>query len=543
MHRPLLAFALAYIIFFAASVPVYASHVAKVEPTADEKRLLEKIIARLEAHGNLMPLAVDDAKRSLSETVRISFSCMSFNDRAVESMSINVRTDFVQFDSRIVGEHRSGILGGIYVWECTMVKDQNTIRIECANTLMLNPDFLMREDMETDERRTIAMAENEMVVYHELLHAQLMINAMKGVDDVKWRQSACTFFADNDNRLDYGPSDGDHRVISVLELQYLDRLIQQQGGVTLIKTIYRNVGDGKFTELVATFDELGMLARTGFFVYARAINMDDVEILVNSQERTIFITGSLQDPSKDGIARVFIIPQTATSNVIVELAVDDTIKNRGSEFVFTASIHNLQNNDLTGTVRLGIDGMIVSSKEVDVAPNSVANVQFTWQSPLMASKHFAVIDGFNTASNVVEFFTFERLHSVSTTSVGVVTEQVIVDPETRESITVAKPNRITGMVIVDDDIEFMLVAPDGTNIIGADALISDVGGRTHIVSVADQTLAVRYIQLNENTRFFAVKSTVSNVPLPSGEWSIRVVDADGRDVDTRIRYYANYIAV
>jgi len=41
MHpKHLLVFAIAALILFSSSVPVYASHVKKAEPTADEKSLL-----------------------------------------------------------------------------------------------------------------------------------------------------------------------------------------------------------------------------------------------------------------------------------------------------------------------------------------------------------------------------------------------------------------------------------------------------------------------------------------------------------------------
>lgn len=540
---------LASMILFSASVPVYATHIKKTEPTADEKRLFEKIFARLESHADLMPVQVDDVRKSLSEQVKIFFSCRPFKDRAVESVTVNVRTQFASFDSGLAEKHKTGVLSGMYVWDCKAINDRYTLTIECVNIVMLNPDFLIKEETETDERKIVAIAENEMVLYHELLHGELMIDAMKDSNDnTGWRKNACSLFANNNRELDYAPSDGEHKIISGLELDYLARVVKQQDGVLIIKTIdRRNVGKSDFTQVIATFDELGTLAKSGFFVFARAVNMESVNILVSTSEETIAISGSLQDANNDGIVRVFVLPKVissnVTSNVKLHLDVDDTLKSRGSEFTFTATVQNLQSSDIGGTIRLGIDGKIVASQNVDVPANKEKDVRFVWKSDDLAkSKYVATIDGFNTASNKVNVFTFDKLESRTVNSNGIVTEQVIVDPDTRERISVAKPSRISAMIIVnDDDTEVLLIAPDGTSVIGNDALINEVGSRVHLVTVNDQTLAVKYTELNERLRFLAVKTTLRDVPLPSGEWSIKAVNPDGSDADTRIKYYVNYV--
>jgi len=52
-RKYLLVIALAFMIIFSASIPVYASHVKKSQPTEVEKRLFEKILDRLEEHDAL----------------------------------------------------------------------------------------------------------------------------------------------------------------------------------------------------------------------------------------------------------------------------------------------------------------------------------------------------------------------------------------------------------------------------------------------------------------------------------------------------------
>ena len=541
----LLVFAIAALILFSSSVPVYASHVKKVEPTADEKRLFEKIFTRLEAHRSKMEVQIEDVKKSFSEPAKIFFSCRPFEDKAVQSVSVSVKTQFASFDRSISEKHKTGILTGMYVWDCTAVKDRYTITIECVNQLMLNPTFLIKEEIETDENRNIAMVENEMVLYHEFLHGELMMDAMKDVNDnAGWRKDACSFFAGNDNKLHYAPSDADHKIISTLELDYLGKIVKEHGGMLIITTIDRNnVGNSEFEKLVATFDELGVLANRGFFVFARAVNMEEIRILVSSEKETIEIFGSLEDDSIDGFARIFVMPKKTVSSVKLSLDVADALKNNGSEFIFTVTVQNQQGTDISGTIRLGIDGEVVASQDVDVLASREQDLNFIWKSSdLQASKHTVTIDGFNAVSNEVIVFTFDKKESRTVKGSGTVTDQVIVDPYTKEIISVARPNRISGMIIIDhDDIEVQLLAPYGTTVIGKNALVDDVGSRVHIVKVNDQTLAVKYTELNEKLRFFAVKTTVRDLPLPSGEWSIKTIDSNGNNADSRIKYYVNYV--
>lgn len=538
-----IAVAFATLILVSSSIPVYASHIKKVEPAEEEKVLFDKIVARLEKHKDMMPIKVEDVKKSFSEPITVFFSCNQFSDSVIDSVSVSVRTQFANFDADLAERHRTGILSGLYIWDCKAIKDRYTLTIECVNTLMLNPDFLSKEETETNERKVIAMAENEMVLYHEFLHGELMIDAMKDTNDSSgWRNDACTFFESNNNELDYEPSDGDHKVISRLELDYLAKLIKNNDGKLIIETVKKEeVGSDEFKQVVATFDELGELGKKGFFVFAKAINMKDVKIIVSAQEETLSISGSLQDPSLDGVARIFVMPKTTSSNIKIDLTVDDTAKNIEAEFTFTARVKNLQSNDITGTLRLGIDGKIVNSKDIDVPASKEKSITFVWKSnDQRASKHVAAIDGFNTASNEITLFTFDRVESITASCNGKVTDQIIIDPDTNERISVAKPNRITA-VVMDKDVEIQLIAPDGTIVIGKNAIVNEVGARAHIITVEDQTLVVKYTDLNERIRFFSIKSTLRDTPLPSGEWSIKALDSNGNDADTRFKYYVTYV--
>jgi hypothetical protein len=193
-----------FMLLFSASIPVYASHVKRTEPTADEKRFFDKIFERLEKHDKLLDTNIDDVKRSLTEPMQIFFSCRGISGKSVESVTIDISTQFISFDEEVAGRHVEGMLGGMYVWDCKAVKNSYTMTIECKNLLMLNPSFMVREETEINEKKIISMAENEVMMYHEFLHGQLLINAMDDSSDaLGWRKDACRFFANNGNVIDY----------------------------------------------------------------------------------------------------------------------------------------------------------------------------------------------------------------------------------------------------------------------------------------------------------------------------------------------------
>jgi hypothetical protein len=546
MHaKYVVAVALAFIILFSASIPVYASHTTRTPPTEDEKRLFEKIFDRLEEHDELIEVKVDDVKKTLSEPLKIFFSCRTMEGKSVESVTIDVSTRFVSFDKGLAEQHKEVTLGGVYIWDCKAVKDSYTLTIECTNLLMLNPSFMLREETESDEKKLIAMAENEMMLYHEFLHGQLMINAMKDNSDaLGWRANACSFFASNNNEIDYSASDAEHQIISGLEVKYLAKLIEQSGGIIIVKTIDKQVGAERFTQLIANFDELGELANAGFFVFARTTNLEGTEILVSREEQTISVSAILQDPQKDGGVRMFIMPKAGVSDAHLELEVDDTVKSIGSEFVFTARVHNKQTTDIAGSVRLIIDGFSIGSKELSVPAGKAITVAFTWSNrDKEPAVHSVKVDGFNKVSNGVTVMTFDRFVSATAKSDSMVAEQSLVDPNTGEKITVAVPNKISATIttsVIETDVR--LFAPDGTLVIGKDGLVNQVGKRVNLVEFEEQTIVVKYTDLNEKLRFFAVKNA-KNAPLPEGEWVIKAVDISGNDADVRIKYYVSYIAM
>jgi len=160
-------------------VPVFGDYVA---PTKQEQELYNRLLAEFEKL-DVEKKDVSDVLKTFEEQLIVSFPCDStdLNDLVVTV----VKTRLAKFDETQV--HEGGVTtGGTYTWQCTVTTSEGKITMNCDNELRLNPVSLI-QDAERDPR--IKKAENLVILYHELLHGQLMIDAIKSSD--KWRYDVC----------------------------------------------------------------------------------------------------------------------------------------------------------------------------------------------------------------------------------------------------------------------------------------------------------------------------------------------------------------
>ncbi len=105
---------------------------------------------------------------------------------------------------------------------------------------------------------------------------------------IRTKKNSCSFFANNKNEPEYSPSDVGHRIIPNLELDFLAKIVKLYDEMLIIKTIDKgNVVNSEFSEVVATFAEMGALAEKEFFPFSRTINIEQFEILVSEENETI----------------------------------------------------------------------------------------------------------------------------------------------------------------------------------------------------------------------------------------------------------------
>jgi hypothetical protein len=109
--------------------------------------------------------------------------------------------------------------------------------------LRLNPVNLT-QDAERDPRNK-KRTENLVILYHELLHGQLMIDAI--TSSAKWRHDVCN--KPPEEKIDYSYSDKDHKIINPLQTEFVLQLIERAGGIMIIDEIKpEETNDGTFNK-------------------------------------------------------------------------------------------------------------------------------------------------------------------------------------------------------------------------------------------------------------------------------------------------------
>jgi len=288
-------------LLFANLIPVFGEYVV---PTKQEQKLYNKILAEFEKL-DIEKKDVSDVLKTFEEPLVVSFPCDStdLNNLVV----IVVETRLAKFDETQV--HEEGVTtGGTYTWQCTVTTSEGKITMDCDNELRLNPVNLT-QDTERDAR--IQKAENLVILYHELLHGQLMIDAITSSD--KWRDDVCNKAAEG--KIDYSYSDKDHKIINPLQTEFISQLIEGAGGIMIVDEIKpEETNDGVFTKKMGSLHNYPEYIKSGIHVTLRASNLINTEF--SSPNSDIVLSGNLANQTQSGIAWLYIFGNTQEESVI-----------------------------------------------------------------------------------------------------------------------------------------------------------------------------------------------------------------------------------
>jgi len=272
----------------------FASAYAVYEPpTLQEQDLFGQLFSQFEA-TNVAKKDVSDVIQTFTKPLVISFAC---NRNDTNSFVIAViSTRLAKFDNTMV--HEDQVIGGTYTWDCLVTTEDNKITLQCNNELRLNPALILNS---TGENPQVHEVENDVVLYHEFLHGQLMIDAIKSSST--WRHETCNLGPDG--TVDYSYADPDHKLINPLQTQFASELMREQGGQLVTKYIFPNqTQNGRFA--ITAFEISDYLQfRNGGEVTLRAVNIDDTKF--GSYNNTVFLEGSLINQTEPGIAWLYVI--------------------------------------------------------------------------------------------------------------------------------------------------------------------------------------------------------------------------------------------
>ncbi len=272
---------------------------AYAEPTTQEQNLYNDLRAEFEKL-TLPKKDVSDVLRSFSEPLVISFPCDAGS--LYSSINATVQTKLAKFDSTL--SHNEGTTtGGIYVWKCSIMISGGKMTINCNNELMLNSDALLKS---SEKDPSVKQAEDLVVLYHEFLHGQLMIDAIKSNDS--WRYNTCNNPINED--LDYSYTDADHAIINPLQTEFASKLIKNIGGTFQMEEIAPSeTSSGSFSKMIGNLYDYPEYVKNGISISARSYNIADIKI--TSQKNDIIISGTLSDKTKTGIVWLYIFGKPA----------------------------------------------------------------------------------------------------------------------------------------------------------------------------------------------------------------------------------------
>lgn len=189
-----LGFLLGLVLLLSSPLPTVGSELAG-RPGRQERAWMARLLEGLEQNQEAMPIPVVNTMNSLDGTLDWTFQCPS--GTRLRQVQVLVSTEHVAWDPRLAGNHGSA---GTYYWGVRITALGGNAKIIADNWLMLDPKAL---EYEAGKGAGGAVL-NEGLLYHELLHGELMILAM---NSPRWKRKACNL------ELDLRRNDEDHEEI------------------------------------------------------------------------------------------------------------------------------------------------------------------------------------------------------------------------------------------------------------------------------------------------------------------------------------------
>ncbi len=279
-------------------VPAYASY---EPPTNEEKTIFDQLLAQFEV--------VDAPKKDVSDVIGTfqkpmvnTFFC-NLHDSNNEIITI-INTKLAKFDENTT--HQDIVTGGSYTWHCSETMQNGKISLYCNNELRINPKVIFNDTQIDPQLHNI---ENLVILYHELLHGQLMIDAIKSSS--LWQQETCNL--QPGENIDYSFADPDHKIINYLQTQFASALVDKAGGKMITKEISSDeTNNGAFTIKVFSFTDYPTFENSSKITF-RTNNISENSFF--QVKNDVFLNGHLKDYTRPGIAWFYLFNNENTQNI------------------------------------------------------------------------------------------------------------------------------------------------------------------------------------------------------------------------------------
>src|SRR5574337_7386 len=270
----------------------FSAYATYETPTTQETNLFGQLFGEFEK-DDVAKKDVTDVIQTFGKPLIISFPCNANDTNNFVGAVITTR--LAKFDETTV--HEDKVVGGTYTWDCLVTSEVGKVTLQCNNELRLNPNVLLNG---TGVDPAVHQVENEVVLYHEFLHGQLMIDAIKSPGT--WRHEICNKTPKEE--IDYSYADPDHKIINTLQSKFASELMEQQGGEVITKYMLPNeTQNGSFSTTIFKISDYPQF-RNGGEVTLRAVNIDETKF--GASDNVVFLNGTLVNKTESGIAWFYI---------------------------------------------------------------------------------------------------------------------------------------------------------------------------------------------------------------------------------------------
>ena len=288
-----------------------------VEPSIDEKQMYNNLLTKF-LNLDIERADVSGILGTFDKPKIVTFPC---DTEDINQLVVNVvETRHAGFT--VPEEHEgSVIVGGTYSWQCKITtSSKGIITMDCDNTLKLNPDVIKTNEKKDPRSQEV---DNLVIIYHELLHGQLMLDAISSSQE--WRNDVCN--KTPEDKIDYSYSDKQHIIIDPLQEVFADELVRKKGGVFFLEEITpTETQNGQFVKKITSRLDHIQFANSGIKVTYRGINTN--ELTVTFPEADITISGTLKDKTKSGKVWLYAFPESVPTNNLS--AIPQWIKNNAA---------------------------------------------------------------------------------------------------------------------------------------------------------------------------------------------------------------------
>ena len=279
-----------FLLLIVGIVPVFAIYES---PTTEEKNIFDQLLVQFET-VNVTKKDVSDVIQTFQKPLVITFLC---NPHDINNQIITIiKTKLAKFDENTV--HQDVVTGGSYTWHCSETMQDGKVTLYCNNELRINPKVISND---TEIEPKLHDIENMVIMYHELLHGQLMIDAIKS--SPIWQQEIC--MQQPGKNIDYSFADPDHKIINYLQTQFASELVEKEGGKMITKEISPDeTKNEKFTIKVLSFTDYPLF-QNGAKITLRTNNISENSFFQIKND--IFLSGQLKDNTKSGVAWFYLL--------------------------------------------------------------------------------------------------------------------------------------------------------------------------------------------------------------------------------------------